>query len=89
MPLGEEALWAARKIVEDQNSQFDFPKYNKTSTTNSNSASSSLNKWIKGLGYGDYTMHCFRHSLRDHLRTVECPSDIADQIGGWSVQNIG
>ena len=50
IPLVGEALWSAKRIVEDQNSQFAFPKYNKTSTTNSNSASSSLNKWIKGLG---------------------------------------
>ena len=34
-------------------------------------------------------MHCFRHSLRDRLRAQECPPDIADQIGGWSVQTIG
>ena len=34
-------------------------------------------------------MHCFRHSLRDRLRAIECPTDIADQIGGWSVQSIG
>ena len=89
IPLVGEALWSAKRIVEDQNSQFAFPKYNKTSTTNSNSASSSLNKWIKGLGYIEYTMHCFRHSLRDRLRAIECPTDIADQIGGWSVKSIG
>ena len=46
IPLVGEALWSAKRIVEDQNSQFAFPKYNKTSTTNSNSASSSLNKMI-------------------------------------------
>ena len=34
-------------------------------------------------------MHCFRHSLRDRLRAIEYPTDIADQIGGWSVQSIG
>ena len=89
VPLVGEALWAARMILENQNSQYAFPKYNKTSITNSNSASSSLNKWIKSLVYGEYTMHCFRHSLRDRLRAVECPTDIADQIGGWSVQSIG
>ena len=89
IPLVGESLWSASRIVENQSSQYAFPKFNKTSTTNSNSASSSLNKWIKGLGYGEYTMHCFRHSLRDRLRAIECPTDIADQIGGWSVQSIG
>ena len=89
IPLVGEASWAAKRIVETHDSKFAFPRYNKASYTNANSASSSLNSWLKGQGYGDYTMHSFRHSMRDRLRAVECPSDIADQIGGWSVQTIG
>ena len=89
IPLVGEALWAGKRIVENHDSKFAFPRYNKASYTNANSASSSLNSWLKGQGYGDYTMHSFRHSMRDRLRAVECPSDIADQIGGWSVQTIG
>ena len=34
-------------------------------------------------------MHGLRHSLRDRLRAVECPSDIIDQIGGWTATGIG
>ena len=34
-------------------------------------------------------MHSFRHSMRDRLRAVECPSDIIDQIGGWAIEGIG
>ena len=34
-------------------------------------------------------MHSFRHSLRDRLRAIECPSDIADQLGGWATQGVG
>jgi hypothetical protein len=34
-------------------------------------------------------VHSFRHSLRDRLRAVECPSDIIDQIGGWSTGTVG
>ena len=30
-----------------------------------------------------------RHSLRDRLRAVECPSDIIDAIGGWATTGIG
>ncbi|MDA0357981.1 MAG: hypothetical protein O3C14_02595, partial [Proteobacteria bacterium] len=30
----------------------------------------------------------FRHSLRDRLRAVECPSDIIDQIGGWQTAGV-
>ena len=33
--------------------------------------------------------HSFRHSMRDRLRAVECPSDIIDQIGGWPSSSVG
>ena len=31
----------------------------------------------------------FRHSFRDRLRAIECPSEIIDQLGGWSLRSIG
>jgi len=34
-------------------------------------------------------IHSFRHSLRDRLRAVQCPSDMIDQIGGWSTAGVG
>ena len=34
-------------------------------------------------------MHSFRHSMLDRLSAVECPSDIIDQIGGWSASSSG
>ena len=38
----------------------------------------------------DYNVvHGLRHSRRDRLRTVECPSDIIDAIGGWTTTGIG
>jgi len=30
-----------------------------------------------------------RHSMRDRLRAVECPSDVIDQIGGWLTHGVG
>jgi len=33
-------------------------------------------------------IHSFRHSLRDRLRAVECPSDIVDAIGGWKTSGV-
>ena len=30
--------------------------------------------------------HSLRHSLRDRLSAVECPSNIIGQIGGWTTQ---
>ena len=37
----------------------------------------------------DIVVHGFRHAMRDRLRAVSCPSEIVDQIGGWSLGNIG
>ena len=34
-------------------------------------------------------VHSFRHSMRDRLRMANCPSEMIDQLGGWSKQNIG
>ena len=27
--------------------------------------------------------------MRDRLRAVECPSDVIDQIGGWTTDGVG
>ena len=64
-------------------------QYNKSGTTNANSASAALNKWLKNYVSNGSTMHSFRHSIRDRLRAVECPSDIIDQIGGWTTSGVG
>lgn len=90
IPLVGESLWAAQRVLkEGQASQFAFPKYNKTGKTNANSASAALNKWLKPQVPERCTMHSFRHSMRDRLRAVECPSDIVDQIGGWQTEGVG
>ena len=52
-------------------------------------ASASLNKWLKEQMTDNYVIHGFRHSFRDRLRAIECPSDIIDQLGGWSLRNVG
>ena len=90
IPLVGSAKWAAEQILaENTDSQFAFPKYNNGERSSANSASAALNMWLKGkIGEG-YTMHSFRHSMRDRLRAVECPSDIIDQIGGWLTQGVG
>ena len=70
-------------------SSYAFPRYCDGKTCNANSASAALNKWMKTIIGGDYVVHDLRHSLRDRLRAVECPSDIIDQIGGWSSSSVG
>ena len=44
---------------------------------------------MKGVIGNGYVVHGLRHSLRDRLRAVECPSDVVDAIGGWTTDGIG
>jgi integrase len=90
VPLVASSKWAAEQILaQSADSRFAFPNYNDGQRTNANSASAALNKWLKSkIGQG-YTIHSFRHSMRDRLRAVECPSEIIDQIGGWLTHGVG
>ena len=90
VPLVGSSKWAAERILaHPTDSRFAFPNYNDGQRTNANSASAALNKWLKSkIGQG-YTIHSFRHSMRDRLRAVECPSEIIDQIGGWLTHGVG
>ena len=83
IPLVGVSLWAAQRISGSfPDSTYVFPRYNRKGTANSNSASAALNKWLHQYVPEGCTMQSFRHSMRDRLRAVECPSDIIDQIGG-------
>ena len=88
IPLVGMSLWAARRIVENQQ-DFAFPRYTDGSGCNASSASAAINKWLKPRVPDGCVVHSFRHSLRDRLRRVECPSDIADAIGGWATAGVG
>ena len=90
IPLVGTSLWAAKRIKEtNTHPVYAFPRYNTTSTTNGNSASAAINKWLKPRVPEGCVIHSFRHSMRDILRDVQCPADIIDQIGGWSTAGIG
>lgn len=91
VPLAGISLWSAKRIIENTNEQqqFVFKRYNKTKTSNANSASAALNKWLKPYVEDGMVIHSFRHAMRDRLRSIECPSDIIDSIGGWSKASVG
>ena len=90
IPLVGASLWASKRVLENNNdSIYAFPRYTNSIKTNTNSASSALNKWLKEQLTSDYVIHGFRHSMRDRLRAVECPSDIVDRIGGWITAGVG
>ena len=88
IPLVGSAHWAATQIKKS-GSEFAFPKYCNVKQCSSNSASAAINKWLKPRVPKGCVIHSFRHSLRDRLRAVECPSDIVDALGGWATSGVG
>ena len=90
LPLVGASLWAAERAVEaSHHSPYLFLRYCNDKGCKANSASAALNKWLKqSIGDG-YVMHSFRHSMRDRLRAANCPSEMIDQIGGWSKRSVG
>ena len=90
IPLIGASLWASKRILENNNdSIYAFPRYTSVDNCNANSASAALNKWLKEQLTESYVIHGFRHSFRDRLRAVECPSEIIDQLGGWRLKSVG
>ena len=90
VPLVGASLWATERLVaSNHGSPYAFPRYNADKTTNANSASAAINKWLKPRVPEGCVIHSFRHSLRDRLRAVQCPTDMIDQIGGWSTTGAG
>ena len=86
IPLIKEALWASKRLIEAKNySIFAFPRYCDKTGCKANSASGGLNKWLHQC----VPENCVIHSFRYRLRTVECPSDIVDAIGGWKTSGVG
>ena len=88
VPLIGASLWATTRL-QQHDSRYAFPSYCSETGCKSNSASGALNKWMKPRLEEDAVVHSLRHSMRDRLRAVECPSDVIDQIGGWSSSSIG
>lgn len=87
IPLIGTALWAA-KSLRGSDSRFAFPRYVKDGNCSTNSASAALNKWLRPKVPINCSMHSFRHSMRDRLRNVYCPSELIDQICGWVPSSV-
>ena len=89
IPLVSAALWAAQRLVAKEEGQWCFPRYTNAEGCNGNSASAALNKWLKVHFGRESLVHGFRHAFRDRLRAVNCPTEMIDQLGGWSAHNVG
>ena len=89
IPLVGASLWAAQRLSENAYRDFCFPRYTDEQRCNSNSASAAINKWVKSIAGNEAVIHGLRHSFRDRLRAAEAPSELIDQLGGWSLQSVG
>ena len=89
VPLVGAALWAAQRAYEASPNEYLFPRYCSEQGCKADYASNSLNKWLRKHVPNGCVVHSFRHSMRDRLRAVECPTEIIDQIGGWYNSSVG
>ena len=89
VPLVGAALWAAKRAYESSPNEHLFPRYCSEQGCKADYASNSLNKWLRKHVPSGCVVHSFRHSIRDRLRAVECPSEVIDQIGGWQTSSLG
>ena len=89
VPLVGATLWGLKRALECSDGGLLFPRYCTPEGNKANYASSALNKWLRSYVPDGCVVHSFRHSMRDRLRAVQCPSDIIDQIGGWQTAGVG
>lgn len=89
VPLIGASLWAIKRVSAEASTDFLFPRYCSLNGCKADHASNALNKWLRQYVPRGCVVHSFRHSIRDRLRAVNCPSDLIDQIGGWKTAGIG
>ena len=78
-----------QRIKASNTSEFAFPRSCNVNAVKANSASGALNKWLSMRVPDGCAVHSFRHSFRDRLRAVQCPSDMIDALGGWATSGVG
>ena len=69
--------------------EYVFSRYCSDDGSKADYASNSLNKWLRKHVPSGCVVHSFRHSMRDRLRAVGCPSEMIDQVGGWATSGVG
>ena len=84
IPLVGVSLWAAYKVVESAKRRqiYAFPRYTNESQCKVNSASATINKWIRSLDI-DKTTHDLQCTMRDRLKKTGAPKSVQDFVGGY------
>lgn len=85
IPLVGRALYALDDLLEmTVGSEYLFPRYASNESVKADTASASLNKWLRRVTDNpDVSSHCFRHTLEDMMREANVPKPIQTAIGGW------
>jgi integrase len=89
IPVFGASLWALQRASEASPKGLLFPHFCTPEGVKNNSASAALNKWMKPRVPNGCVIHSFRHSFRDRLRSIGCPTELIDQLGGWSMSSVG
>ena len=89
LPLTGNSLWAVQRALEHRNAKSVVYRYVSDGQLSANSASAALHQWLQNTVNGALVIRSLRHAMRDRLRSIECPADLIDHIGGWSRQTIG
>jgi len=89
IPLVGVSLIATQSVMKQSDSEFLFPSFCNQIKVKSSLASTKLNQWLKEQTSTEYVIHSLRHTFRDRLRAIECPSEIINELGGWTKTSIG
>ena len=89
VPLVGASISAAKRATETTFNKFLLTRYCDEFRCKGNAASVALNKWFSSQVPSGCVVRSFRHSYRDWLRAVECPPDIINRHGGWSIGGVG
>jgi integrase len=103
VPLVGAALWGAERAMTGKTAgRWLFPRYAADNDIQADTASASLNKWLRTLLRSasvapgqpavpvvKKTCHSFRHSMRDRLRAAGVDEEMKNAIGGWAKSGEG
>lgn len=93
IPLTDRARDSLRAAMERSADPVHvYPHYSTSEGTSADSASKALVKWVRtreGLKDTKLGNHSLRHGMKDLLRSIQCPSEAADQIIGHATPGMG